>query len=289
MDILIQSLVSGLALGCVYALVALGFVMIYKATEVINFAQGELMMVGAYTYFALVTAGLSGVFAFLGTLILMGILGALIERVLMHRLIDEEPFTLVMVTIGLAAVLRAGTGMIWSHDTLDFPSPIPDGSFKVSGAVIPYVDAWTIGVTCVLSVLLFVFFKHTQVGTALRAVAQNRYAAQLMGIPVQRMFTLTWALAAVLASVGGMLLADISYLHTNMGFIGLRAFPAILLGGLDSIPGALLGGLVIGLAETLTGTYIGGDLKEIIAYVILMGVLLIRPTGFFGSPEEKRV
>ena len=289
MDILIQSLISGLALGCVYALVALGFVMIYKATEVINFAQGEFMMIGAYTYFALSTVGLPPLVCFFATLILTAIFGALIERTLMHPLIDEEPFTLILVTIGLAAVLRASTGMIWSHDTYYFPSPIPDGGVQFAGAVIPYVDAWTIFITALLSLLLFLFFKYTTIGTALRAVAQNRYAAQLMGIPVQRMFTLTWALAAALASVGGMLLADISYLHTNMGFIGLRAFPAILLGGLDSIPGALLGGLIIGLAETLTGSYISNDLKEIIAYVILLIVLLIRPTGFFGSPEEKRV
>ena len=294
MDVLVQATVSGLALGCVYALVALGFVLIYKSTEVINFAQGELMMVGAYLHFSLVTTfGLPPIWAFTAALLLAGLLGALIEQAVMRPLVDEPTFILVMVTIGLATLLRAATGMIWSHDTHVFPSPIPEGVVHVGGAAIPTVDIWTVMVTLLLSALLFLFFRHTRIGTAMRAVAQNRYAAQLMGISVQRTFTLTWALAAAVGAVGGMLLADIGYLHTNMGFIGLRAFPAAVLGGLDSIAGALLGGLIIGLVENLSGAYLdpilGGGIKEIVAYVILLIVLLIRPTGLFGSPEEKRV
>ena len=294
MDILIQVASSGMALGCVYALVALGFVLIYKSTQVINFAQGELMMVGAYLHFSLVTVlGLSPLWAFFASLILAGLLGALIEQAVMRPLVDEPAFILVMVTIGLATVLRATTGMVWSHDTHAFPSPIPEGVVDVAGAAIPLVDLWTIFVTILLSAMLFLFFRHTRIGTAMRAVAQNRYAAQLMGISVQRIFTLTWALAAAVGAVGGMLLADIGYLHTNMGFIGLRAFPAAVLGGLDSTAGALLGGLIIGLVESLSGVYLdpilGGGIKEIVAYVILLAVLLIRPTGLFGSPEEKRV
>ena len=294
LDVLIQATASGMAVGCVYSLVALGFVLIYKATEVINFAQGELMMVGAYLHFSLVTTvGLSPIWAFPASLLLAGLLGALIEQTVMRPLVDEPAFILVMVTIGLATVLRAVTGMVWSHDTHTFPSPIPEGVVHVGGAAIASVDIWTVMVTILLSVLLFVFFRYTRVGTAMRAVAQNRYAAQLMGINVQRIFTLTWALAAAVGAVGGMLLADIGFLHTNMCFIGLRAFPAAVLGGLDSIPGALLGGLIIGLVENLSGIYLepilGGGIKEIVAYVILLGVLLIRPTGLFGTPEEKRV
>ena len=293
-DVLIQATASGVALGCVYALVALGFVLIYKATEVINFAQGELMMVGAYLHFSLVTAfGLPPVGAFFASLALAGLLGALIEQAVMRPLVDEPAFILIMVTIGLGTILRAATGMIWSHDTHTFPSPIPEGAVHVGGAAIATVDIWTVGVTIILSGLLFLFFRHTRIGTAMRAVAQNRYAAQLMGINVQCIFTLTWALAAGVGAVGGMLLADIGFLHSNMCFIGLRAFPAAVLGGLDSIPGALLGGLIIGLVENLSGIYLepvlGGGIKEIVAYVILLAVLLIRPTGLFGSPEEKRV
>ncbi len=294
METLAQASLSGIALGCVYALVALGFVLIYKATEVINFAQGEMMMVGAYIYYELVTSfAMTPLPAFVATLVLAALLGALIERLVLHPLIDEPPFTLVMVTIGLATVLRAATGMIWSHDTHVFPSPIKQSSMHLGNISISSTDIWTVVVTATLSLLLFLFFRYTRLGTAMRAVAQNRYAAQLMGISAERIFTLTWALAAAVGAVGGMLLADISYLHTNMGFIGLRAFPAVVLGGLESIPGALLGGLLIGLIENLAGVYLdpilGSGTREIVAFVVLLIVLLIRPTGFFGAPVEKRV
>jgi len=294
LDTLIQASLSGVAIGCVYSLVALGFVLIYKATGVLNFAQGELMMVGAYIYFSLVTSlDMSPLLAFSATLVLAGLLGALVERLVLHPLVDEPPFTLVMVTIGLATLLRAVTGMIWSHDTFAFPSPVPEGAVHVGQVAVPLVDVWTMAVTVVLSLLLFLFFHYTRLGTAMRAVAQNRYAAQLMGISVDRIFTLTWALAASLGAIGGMLLADISFLHTNMGFIGLRAFPAVVLGGMESIPGALLGGLIIGLIESLAGVYLdpilGGGTHQVLAFVILLVVLMLRPTGLFGATLEKRV
>ena len=294
MDTLIQASLSGVAIGCVYSLVALGFVLIYKATGVLNFAQGELMMVGAYIYFSLVTSlDMTPLLAFGATLVLAGLLGALVERLVLHPLVDEPPFTLVMVTIGLATLLRAVTGMIWSHDTFAFPSPVPEGAVHVGQVAVPLVDVWTMAVTVVLSLLLFLFFHYTRLGTAMRAVAQNRYAAQLMGISVNRIFTLTWALAASLGAIGGMLLADISFLHTNMGFIGLRAFPAVVLGGMESIPGALLGGLIIGLIESLAGVYLdpilGGGTHQVLAFVILLVVLMLKPTGLFGATLEKRV
>jgi branched-chain amino acid transport system permease protein len=183
--------------------------------------------------------------------------------------------------------------MIWSHDTHAFPSPIPEGAARLGGVVVPWVDVWTVALTLGLAALLFLFFHYTRLGTAMRAVAQNRYAAQLMGINVDRIFTLTWALAAALGAIGGMLLADISYLHTNMGFIGLRAFPAVVLGGMESIPGALLGGLIIGLIESLAGVYldpiIGSGTHTIVAFAILLAVLLLKPAGLFGATLDKRV
>jgi len=294
MEVFLQACVSGLAQGCVYALVALGFVLIYKATEVANFAQGELMMVGAYIHYSLVVfAGLDSLLALPLTLLLAGLLGATVERALIHPLADEPPFVLLTVTIGLGILLRATTGMIWSHDTHKFPSPVPDGSYTLGGVIVSSVDLWAFGATALVTALLYMFFHWTRLGTAMRAVAQNRYAAQLMGIRVQRIFTLTWALSAAVAALGGMVLADASYLHTNMGFIGLVALPAAVLGGLESIPGALIGGLVIGLAENLAGAYLdpflGGGVKEIFAFVLLLGVLLVRPTGLFGLPNTKRV
>ncbi len=294
MDIFLAASLSGLSLGCVYALVALGIVLIYKSTEVVNFAQGNLMMVGAYLYFSLSTHfGLPPLWAFFATLVLAGLLGALIQRAVLHPLVDEPTFALVMVTIGLDTVLRSLTGLIWSHDTHAFPSPVPDDTVTIGGTPLALVDVWTVLVTAALSLLLFLFFRYTRQGTALRALAQNRYAAQLMGISAERLSTLTWALATAVGAVGGMLLADISYLHSNMGFIGLHAFPAVVLGGLESIPGALLGGLIIGLVENLSGVYLdpylGGGTREIIAFAILLIVLMIRPTGLFGAPDRKRV
>ena len=294
MDVFLQACLSGLSQGCVYALVALGFVLIYKSTEVANFAQGELMMVGAYLHFTLVTfGGLDPVAALPLTLVLAGLLGAAIERVVIHPLADEPSFVLVTVTIGLGILLRAATGMIWSHDTYAFPSPIPDTTYQVTGVIVSSVDLFAFGVTALVAAALFLFFHRTRLGTAMRAVAQNRYAAQLMGIRVQHVFTLTWALAASIGSLGGIVMADIGYLHTNLGFIGLAALPAAVLGGLESIPGAFVGGLVVGVLENLAGSYIdpllGGGLKEIFAFMVLLVVLLIRPTGLWGMPDTKRV
>jgi branched-chain amino acid transport system permease protein len=290
MDLFLQSSIGGLSQGCVYALVALGFVLIYKATEVASFAQGELMMVGAYIHFTLVGAtGMSSLFALPVTLVVAGGVGAVIERSVIRPLADEPPFVLISLTIGLAIFLRALTGLLWSHDTYPFPSPVPVRSISLGGAVFTTVDVFAFLSMGFVALSLFIFFHWTRIGTAMRAVAQNRYAAQLMGIRVQRLFTLTWAMAASVAALGGVVLADMSYLHTNMGFIGLAAIPAAVLGGLESIPGALIGGLVIGLAEGLAGTYVGAGIREVFAFVVLLAVLLVRPTGLFGLPDKKRV
>ena len=290
MEIALQVVINGLAQGCIYALVALGFVLIYKTTGVINLAQGEMMMAGAYIYYALLTTlRLPFPVAFVATLLAAGILGALIERLIMHRLVGEPVFVLLMVTAGLAVLIRAGIGMIFSHETFTVPTPLAGQSYAIGAATITAVEGGACLVTLFLTAVLFVFFRLTRIGIAMRAVAQNRYAAQLMGVSVRRMFTFTWALAAIAAAVGGMLLADITSLHTNMGFIGLRAMPAAVLGGLTSIPGALVGGLIIGLVEHLIGVSLGSGFKEVSAYVVLLAVLLLRPAGLFGTVETKRV
>lgn len=294
MEILAQALVSGLSLGCVYALVATGFVIIYKATEVPNFAQGEITMVGAYLYFSCVTVlGFPAIWAVLATLVLAGLLGAVIERAVIHPISHEPPFIAIMVTIGLAILLRGFTGMIWSHETRAFPSPIPDRTLEAGGVVLSSADLWAFFVVAVVTLLLFAFFQWTRVGIAMRAVAQNRYAAQLMGVNVQRVSTLSWILASAVGAVAGILLADLNYLHTNMGEIIMVAFVAAVLGGLESIPGALLGGLFIGVVMSLSGAYLdaflGGGAKDVTVFAILLIVLLIRPHGFFGIPETRRV
>jgi branched-chain amino acid transport system permease protein len=285
-----QQIISGMAVGCIYALVALGFVLIYKATEVINFAQGEFMMIGAFAAYTLIVfCKLPFLPAFVFTLIFMFLFGILLDRVIFRPLVGEGAFALVMVTIGLAFTLRGLAGMIWTYDTFDFPFVFSEKPLDLGGLVISKVHLTIIVSSVILMSLLYLFFKFTDIGIAMQATSQNQLAAYLMGIGVKKVFLLTWAISAVIAAIAGILIAPISFLHANMGFIGLKAFPAAVLGGFGSIPGAIVGGLIIGLSENLAGGYLTPGFKNIFAYIILILVLMIRPEGIFGIKEKKRV
>jgi branched-chain amino acid transport system permease protein len=285
-----QQIISGVAVGCIYALVALGFVLIYKATEVINFAQGEFMMIGAFAAYTLIVfCKLPFLPAFVFTLIFMFLFGILLDRVIFRPLVGEGAFALVMVTIGLAITLRSLAGMIWTYDTFDFPFVFSEKPLDLGGLVISKVHLTIIVSSVILMSLLYLFFKFTDIGIAMQATSQNQLAAYLMGIGVKKVFLLTWAISAVIAAIAGILIAPISFLHANMGFIGLKAFPAAVLGGFGSIPGAIVGGLIIGLSENLAGGYLTPGFKNIFAYIILILVLMIRPEGIFGIKEKKRV
>jgi branched-chain amino acid transport system permease protein len=285
-----QQIISGMAVGCIYALVALGFVLIYKATEVINFAQGEFMMIGAFAAYTLIVfCKLPFLPAFVFTLIFMFLFGILLDRVIFRPLVGEGAFALVMVTIGLAFTLRSLAGMIWTYDTFDFPFVFSEKPLDLGGLVISKVHLTIIVSSVILMSLLYLFFKFTDIGIAMQATSQNQLAAYLMGIGVKKVFLLTWAISAVIAAIAGILIAPISFLHANMGFIGLKAFPAAVLGGFGSIPGAIVGGLIIGLSENLAGGYLTPGFKNIFAYIILILVLMIRPEGIFGIKEKKRV
>jgi len=285
-----QQIISGVAVGCIYALVALGFVLIYKATEVINFAQGEFMMIGAFAAYTLIVfCKLPFLPAFVFTLIFMFLFGILLDRVIFRPLVGEGAFALVMVTIGLAITLRSLAGMIWTYDTFDFPFVFSEKPLDLGGLVISKVHLTIIVSSVILMFLLYLFFKFTDIGIAMQATSQNQLAAYLMGIGVKKVFLLTWAISAVIAAIAGILIAPISFLHANMGFIGLKAFPAAVLGGFGSIPGAIVGGLIIGLSENLAGGYLTSGFKNIFAYIILILVLMIRPEGIFGIRERKRV
>ena len=285
-----QQIISGMAVGCIYALVALGFVLIYKATEVINFAQGEFMMIGAFAAYTLIVFfKVPFLPAFVFTLIFMFLFGILLDRVIFRPLVGEGAFALVMVTIGLAFTLRSLAGMIWTYDTFDFPFVFSEKPLDLGGLVISKVHLTIIVSSVILMSLLYLFFKFTDIGIAMQATSQNQLAAYLMGIGVKKVFLLTWAISAVIAAIAGILIAPISFLHANMGFIGLKAFPAAVLGGFGSIPGAIVGGLIIGLSENLAGGYLTPGFKNIFAYIILILVLMIRPEGIFGIKEKKRV
>ena len=289
---ILRTVLSGISIGCVYGLVALGFVLIFKATEVINFAQGELLMLGAFISYSLVTMlNFPYWAAMLVTVVVMGLFGALLERTVLRSLVGEPVYAIVIVTIGIAFFLRSVVSMVpgWGTDTYGFRTPFTDRLVRSGDLVISWEYIAIVLITTVLIFVLFAFFRYTRVGTAMRATSQNQLAAVYMGISVTRVFSLTWTIAAALGGIGGILLAPITFVHMNMGFIGLKAFPAAVLGGLGSLPGAIVGGLIIGVTESLAGFYLPEGWKDVAAWIILIGVLVIRPQGLFGIQEKKKV
>ncbi|MFH1349317.1 MAG: branched-chain amino acid ABC transporter permease [Pseudomonadota bacterium] len=295
LEFLIQTIIGGLSTGSIYALIALGFVLIYKATDVLNFAQGELMMMGAFLSFTgIVYFKLSFIPAFLLALVFSAILGFFINVVAIRPMVGKPVFSIVMITIGLATILRSIAGLIFGHIEKPFPSPFPLAqAAKIGGLYISLVHIWTIGVSIIFVILFYFFFKFSTIGIAMKATANEQIASMLQGINIKRIFSLSWGIAAITATVAGIFLASASYIQCDMGFIGLRAFPAIILGGLDSVGGAVIGGFIIGLVENLAGSYLdkalGGGVKEITSYVIVIFIMMIRPYGLFGKEHIERV
>jgi branched-chain amino acid transport system permease protein len=286
-----QQLVSGLALGCVYGLIALGFVLIYKATEVVNFAQGELMMLGgffAYTYISVL--GFNYWAGFLLSVLTLGLVGMLIERVVVRPILGFPQFAIVMATIGLGFLLRSLAGMIWGTDDLRIETPFSTGVVKAGDLVLAHDKLSVIVATVILIGILYVFFNKTRLGTAMRATSENMLAAYYMGIPVKRVVSLIWAISAMVACCAGVLLAPITFINSNVGLaLGLKAFPAAVLGGFGSIPGALVGGLIIGVIEVMAGFYLAQGWKDVAPYLVLLVMLLLKPEGLFGALGKKKV
>lgn len=288
----LQYVASGIAIGAIYALVALGFVLIFKATEVVNFAQGELMMIGAFLALTFINVlGLPYWPAFLCTLAGMALFGVLLEWALVGPMVGEPTFSIVMVTIGFGTLARSIVSMIpgWGTDTYGFKTPFTDKKVTVGDVVVSWEHVSIVVITVGAVLLFYAFFKYTRMGVALQATAQNQLAAVYMGVGVKRVFAIAWAISAVMAGVAGILLAPITFVHMNMGFIGLKAFPAAVLGGFGSIPGAIVGGLIIGVTESLAGVYLPMGWKDVAAYIILILVLMLRPQGLFGIQERKKV
>lgn len=290
MDLFLQLTLSGLTTGAIYALVALGFVLIYKSSDVINFAQGELLLVGAYvTYFFVAQMGLNwplGVFLALAVAVLIGVI---IERLVLRPMIGEPIISVIMVTIGLASLMRAIVLAIWSPIPRSFPSFIPSGTVDVFGLMVSADRLWAIGLAVAMLGIFTIFFRRSPEGIAMRAVADDQQAALSMGISVQRIFAIAWSISAVTATIAGMLLANIVGVSGSISALGLRVFPVVILGGLDSIPGAIIGGIIIGLLEAWTGGYIGHGLNQVISFVVLILILMVRPYGLFGKEIIERV
>ena len=288
----LQLLISGIAQGCIYGLIALGFVLIYKATETVSFAQGELMMLGAFGGLAGMTMlGFPFWLAVLSAIVAMAVFGVVLERLVIRPILGQPAFSIVMLTIGIGYVARGLITMIpgIGTETHTLPVPYKDQIWKVGALVLNVEQMAVIGVTAVLCALLFALFRYSKLGIAMQAASQNQLAAYYMGIPVKRLNGIAWGLAAAVAAVAGLLLAPITFVHANMGFIGLKAFPAAVVGGFGSLPGAIVGGLIIGIIESLSGFYLPDGFKDTAAYVMVLIMLMVKPNGLFGDNLRKKV
>ncbi len=297
MSDLLQLAFQGLALGAIYALIALGFVIVYKATEVINFAQGELVLLGAYLVYAFNLTGMPFAAAVALAVIVMAGVGWAIERTILRRMVGKPAYAVVMITIGLAIVIRQVVTAIWGFEDRLMGDPWGASRLELGEVGVNVVSLTTIAAAGVLFVLFFIFFRYARTGVAMRATALDQEAALAVGIPVRRIFALAWMIAAATATIAGVFLASFpSTLHPAMGFTALRAFPAAILGGLDSPGGAVLGGLVVGLIEVLVQGYqpvvapwLGNNFHIVAAYLLMIAVLVVRPYGLFGTREVERV
>ncbi len=288
----VQLVISGVAQGCIYGLIALGFVLIYKATETVSFAQGELMMLGAFCGLALLTMlGFPYWLSVPCAVLAMALFGFGVERLVIRPILGQPAFSIVMLTIGLGYVARGLVTMIPAigTETHTLPVPYKDGVWKLGTLVLNVEQMAVIAATGVLCAALYALFRFTKLGIAMQAASQNQLAAYYMGIPVQHLNGLVWGLAAGVAAIAGLLLAPITFVHANMGFIGLKAFPAAVVGGFGSLPGAIVGGLVIGVVEALSGFYLPEGFKDIAAYVVVLLMLMVRPNGLFGETLRKKV
>jgi branched-chain amino acid transport system permease protein len=292
MDFFIQLLVNGLSIGFLYGLSAMGFVMIFKSSSVLNFAHGELLAFGAFLFLALITwAQLPLPIAFLATLIGCFALGFLVERVFLRPLIGEPLIFVIMLTVGLAAMFKGLLLFVWGGNLHTFPDFLPE-SLGIDWGIVHvapvYVAALMIGL--VFLSLFGLFFKYSSQGIYMRSVADNQRAALSLGVHVKRVFALSWAIAALVAGMSGIVLGIINGINVHdLSAIGLKVFPVVILGGLDSIGGAIIGGLIIGLLETFTGGYLSPGLRDVVPYIVLVVILLVKPYGLFGLKEIERV
>jgi len=294
MEIFLQIIITGIATGGVYGLIALGFVLIFKATGILNLATGAFMTLGAYICLTVLSQlGAPFWLAFLCTLGFAIILGIVLERIILRPLIGEPIISVVMVTIGLSSILQGLTHLIWSPDFRSFPEIFPPEPLDLGIAIVPSGLLWGFIFAAVGTIIFILIFKLTRTGVAMRATASDQQAALSMGISVRWVFALSWSYGAVAAVIGGIVIGNISGISIYLGDIGLKVLAVIILGGLDSIGGAILGGLIIGVLENLAGLYLdpifGGGVKDVAPFFILVLIIMIRPYGLFGKKIIERV
>ena len=294
MEFFLQLTINGLVVGGIYALVALGFVIIYKSSGILNFAQGEFLMLSAYVCLAIMTGSrVSFAGAFVLTLLFSVALGLLLERVVLRPMLGEPIISVIMVTLGLSSVLKAIVQGIWGTDTRPFPEVFPIEPVMLGPLPVSQGYLWSLACVALLLVVLTLFFRRTRLGLAMRATAFSQQVALSMGISVRRIFALAWSIAAVVSAAGGILLGAMrGGVDGSLAFYGLKVIPVVILGGLDSIAGAIVGGLIIGVLENLSGGYLdpmlGGGVKDVAPFVVLVLILMVRPQGLFGTVHARR-
>lgn len=294
MAVFLQLLFSGIMTGGVYALVALGFVLVWKSTGIFNFAQGQILMVAAYIFWAvLVQLSLPLWLAFLVTFLVAACLGLIVERFALRPMIGQPLLAAMMVTLALIAVLEGLVTIIWGSRQEVLPDFFPREPLQLG----PVMISQQLLVCFVIAISLFfafvLFFQRSKLGLAMRATAEDHQVTRSLGIRVSISFALAWVIACIVAAVGGILLGSINGVNMNLSFLGLKAFPVVILGGLDSIPGAIVAGLIVGMLEKLATGYIdpvvGGGFAEIFPFIVLLLVLLVKPYGLFGMKRIERI
>lgn len=295
MELFVQLLINGLIVGSLYGVVAMCFVLVYKSTQVVNFAQGEFLLIGAWTCLSLLTYfELPFWLGFLVTLAFMTVFGVLLQAVVLRPLIGEPVISVIMVTVGLSIFFQAALNMIFGNSPEPFPQVFRQETLELFGLRIETAYLMTVVISIIIMIAFYIFFKHTRWGLAMRATAHDQQVAQSLGISVRNVFAMAWAISAVVSGVAGIVLGMVNAVSNSLAIIGIKVFPATIVGGLDSIVGAVVGGLIIGvlenMAEFVDGQFLHfGNLYTIAPFYILIIVLMVKPYGLFGTRDIERI
>ncbi len=276
--------------GSFYSLMALGFVLVYKATDVLNFAQGDLMMLGPFIVFSLAgVLKLPILVAIFSAIALTSFAGYLMDRLVIRKMVGHSLFAVVLATLAISIIIRSIAGLGWGHELHRMPEIFSNIPFNIEGIAISPNQLWVIGISIGLVILFYCFFQFTNIGISFRAASQNQLGSVYCGISVKRVFTYSWVMSGFVGAIGGILIAPVSMLQVDLGHMALVAFPAAILGGMRSIPGAIVGGIVLGIMESLAGAYMADWIKNIFPWLALILILLIKPEGLFGIHKRKKV
>lgn len=293
MEFFIQNIIVGIAVGGIYGLIALGFVLIYKSTGILNVSQGGLMTIGAFICYAFATkVGAPFILAIILTVLISFLIGLFIDRILFRSMIGQPLFSHVMMTLALLSIIEGIVMSVWGAYYYKYPQIFPNKPIKLASFILSYELSVSFILAGLLTIIFILFFRFSRIGIKMRAVSDDQQASQAAGVRVKRISMLSWGIGAIIASLGGISVGMITMVSYGLSFSGLKVLPVVILGGMESIPGAIVGGLIIGVMESLTGGYIDSYIKgskEIAPFIILMIFLLIKPYGLFGLKRIERI